>query len=153
MTVKFSCSSEAQVNICHALSCLPKGTIAEIDLLFVCIDSSDARRLVMSNYIDYEIIVISEFIVPRNWKVEDHWSKRYFNYVILHEIAHALLKHKSPTVLTQEESKMQEDEADSMAMEWFNEYAEYKEMILYTQKELEDSQNKIQLERKKYLIL
>jgi hypothetical protein len=152
VVIEFSCSCEAQTNIIHAIQCIPLSQIEGIKLLFVCIDSSDARRLVMENYEGFEIIVISEFVIPRNWKTEDEWSKKYFNYVVLHEVAHALLKHKSPRNLTVEQNNEQENEADELAMSWFNEYLTSKEMELYSDTALKEAQIKVQKDRKKYLI-
>jgi Zn-dependent peptidase ImmA (M78 family) len=44
----------------------------------------------------------------------------------LHEVAHAIRKHKSPRFdnLTEQENQAQEDEAHTIATEWFNERVE-----------------------------
>lgn len=152
MVIEFSCNFDAKRNICDAIQCIPLCEIEGIKILFVCIDSSDARRLVMEQYEGFEIIVFSEFVIPRNWKTEDEWSKKYFNYVVLHEVAHALLKHKSPKTMTIGQSTAQENEADELAMSWFNEYLSSKGMKLYSDIELSEAQKKVQIERKKYLI-
>jgi len=152
MVIKFSCSSEAEINITHAIQCIPLNEIDPINILFVCIDSSDARRLVMENYQNFEIIVISEFVVPRTWRTEDDWSKRYFNFVVLHEVAHALLQHKSPKVLKIDQAKHQEEEADELAFGWFNSYANRKNMNSITEVEIRNSQKKINDVRTKYLV-
>ena len=49
---------------------------------------------------------------------------RYFIYVVLHEVVHAIKKHKSPKFdnLTEQENHAQEEEADAIALEWFNEH-------------------------------
>lgn len=151
MVIEFSCSIEAKINITHAIQCIPLNEIDELSILFVCIDNSDARRLVMENYKDFEIIVISEFVVPRDWDNEDHWKKRYFNFLILHEVAHALHKHKSPKKLNLEQNKKQEDDADSTAMLWLNSYFGSKSMNLYYEDELKLSQDKIKFDRSSYL--
>ena len=151
MVIQFSCSDDAKTNITHAIQCIPLPEIEGMNILFVCIDNSDARRLVMENYKEFEIIVISEFVVPRNWRIEDDWTKRYFNFVILHEVAHALLKHKSPNQLSANEHEKQETDADTKAMEWLNSYFESKKMALFTSDELELSQTRVRAERSKYL--
>jgi hypothetical protein len=151
MVIQFSCSDDAKTNITHAIQCIPLLELEGMNILFVCIDNSDARRLVMENYKEFEIIVISEFVVPRNWRIEDDWTKRYFNFVILHEVAHALQKHKSPNQLTANEHENQEADADAKAMEWLNSYFEFKRMALFTSEELELSQTRVRAERSKYL--
>jgi len=57
-------------------------------------------------------------------KIETHPKARYFIYVVLHEVAHAIKNHKSPRFdhLTDEEYKAQEKEADDLAIKWFNEH-------------------------------
>ena len=49
---------------------------------------------------------------------------RYFIFVVLHEVVHAVKKHKTLKFddLTRQENKAQEDEADKIAMGWFNEH-------------------------------
>jgi len=49
---------------------------------------------------------------------------RYFFYVVLHEVAHAIKKHRSPQYdsLTDEEFEAQEKEADDLAFRWFNDH-------------------------------
>ena len=44
--------------------------------------------------------------------------------MVLHEVVHAIKKHKSPKFdnLTEQENQAQEDEADVIALEWFNEH-------------------------------
>ncbi len=151
MFIEFSCSDSAKINIIHALQCIPLDQINHLKILFVCIDSSDARRLIIENYRDFEIIVISEFVVPREWKTEDDWLKKYFNYVVLHEVAHAVLKHKSPRTLDIDQARMQEMDADSLAMTWLNGYLKSKGMEPYTIEILEESQQRVRLERMQYL--
>lgn len=49
---------------------------------------------------------------------------RYFIYVVLHEVAHATKKHKSPIFdnLTRDQLEAQEKEADELALSWFNDH-------------------------------
>jgi len=149
LTIKFSCSLHARTDIEHALCCIPAEILDSIDILFVCVDSSDARQLVMSSYLGYEIIVISEFVVSRNWRTEDHWGKRYFNFVILHEVAHAVSRHGVSRGA--EDQLRQEDEADALALEWLNDYFSSKGMDPFTEEELISSKNRVQAYRLQYL--
>ena len=59
-------------------------------------------------------------------KKGDDSKERYFVFVILHEIAHAVKQHSSPLLdrLTQEQIAAQEQEADEQALSWFNDYVE-----------------------------
>lgn len=152
MPIKFSCSREAETCIVHALQCLPSKVLDDTKFLFVCVDNSDARRLVVENYQGYEIIVISEFVVPRNWKTEDEWSKRYFNFVLLHEVGHALYRHKSPNSISSEANSSQETDANNFAYKWLNAYLASKKMEPFTENELLESQGKTSSERLKYLL-
>lgn len=151
MSVNFSCSDEAKENITHALTRLPKEVVESKNYLFVCVDYSDARRLVMKNYKGYEIIVFSEFVVPRDRVSEDHWSKRYFYFVVFHEIAHAHLEHVSPREISKSENQKQEAAADELAFEWMNNYCERTKSRLFTENELSESQSRVKSERMKYL--
>jgi len=47
---------------------------------------------------------------------------RYFIFVVLHEVVHAVKRHQSPLYdcLTQAEKEAQEREADDLALKWFN---------------------------------
>jgi len=69
---------------------------------------------------------LSERILPKQHVNEGQPEVRYFIYVVLHEVAHAIKKHKSPKLdkLTREEYQAQEDEADRLALEWFNHHIE-----------------------------
>lgn len=66
--------------------------------------------------------MLSERLFPKGNVTEDHPDVRYLIFVVLHEIVHALQKHRSPLLdgLTSEESAAQEAEADRLALDWFN---------------------------------
>ena len=74
-----------------------------------------------------EVILLSERILPKEHVNERQSEVRYFIYVVLHEVAHAIKKHKSPKFdkLNHDEKQAQEDEADRLALEWFNQHIEY----------------------------
>lgn len=93
--------------------------------LFTSTANRDACRLARHYCQTREVILLSERILPgQNVKDETHPKARYFIYVVLHEVAHAIRNHKSPRFdhLTNEECEAQEKEADELAMSWFNEH-------------------------------
>jgi hypothetical protein len=95
--------------------------------LFTSTATRDACRVARHYCQTREIIVISERILPgQNVKVETDPKARYFIYAVLHEVAHAIKKHKSPIFdnLTNDECEAQEKEADELAMSWFNDHVE-----------------------------
>ena len=79
---------------------------------------------------------------------------RYFIFVVLHEIAHAYLKHLSPKLdsLTDSEMEAQEDEADKLALQWFNGYVEARAnsfLPKLTRDEIDKAKTKSTKEREK----
>lgn len=93
--------------------------------LFTSTATRDACRVARHYCQTREIILISERILPgQNVKIETDPKARYFIYVVLHEVAHAIKKHKSPIFdnLTKNEYGAQEKEADELAMSWFNDH-------------------------------
>jgi len=95
------------------------------ELLFTSTATRDACRIARHYCQTREIILISERILPcKNISSETDSKARYFIYVVLHEVAHAIKKHKSPLLdgLTKEESETQEKEADDLAIKWFNDH-------------------------------
>jgi prophage antirepressor-like protein len=109
-----------------ALSYLPKEILDEHkeNLVFVSTAQKDGSRLARKHCENREIILLSERILPKLNARENHPEVRYFIYVVLHEVVHAIRKHKSPKFdnLTAEEDKVQEEEADKIALDWFNLY-------------------------------
>lgn len=55
---------------------------------------------------------------PGSSEADKEW--RYFIFAVLHEIAHAVLKHSPPDELKYQDNESQEHEADRHALEWFN---------------------------------
>jgi hypothetical protein len=108
-----------------ALEYLPENLLEnkKEDLLFTSTVNRDACRVARQHCNNREIILISERIFPNEKIVHQTDPKaRYFIYVVLHEVAHAIKKHKSPLYdeLNEIEIESQEKEADDLAMEWFN---------------------------------
>ncbi len=73
---------------------------------------------------------------------------------MLHEVLHAIKKHKSPKFdeLTPEENEAQEAEADAIALEWFNEHVKARNnqyLKPITREEIEQAQSKNQALMKK----
>ena len=114
--------------------------------LFTSTANRDACRLARHYCQTREVILLSERILPgQHVKDEMDPKARYFIYVVLHEVAHAIKNHKSPKFdqLSKEENEAQEKEADELAMTWFNEHVtkrnnEYLHHI--TDKEIETAQ-------------
>lgn len=86
----------------------------------------DACRLARELCENREVIILSERVLPRGHVSEISQEVRYFIFVVLHEVAHAVCKHRSPLFdsLTVKEVDAQEKEADDMAFAWFNDYVE-----------------------------
>ena len=138
----FDCSYDAQVWIRHALKCLPEDIfVSYLDrLAFVCMDTSDARRLTSSFCEGRDIIVLSERIIPRGPLCEDNLRVRYFWFAVLHEVAHAVSQHLSPNQITDAENQAQEIEANKLAFEWFNHYLVKKNLPEFSEEELAQAQ-------------
>ena len=64
------------------------------------------------------IIFLNHLIVPENSVRKQHHFYRWFVCVVMHEVAHAHLKHQGG-----EEDPAQEAEAWGKAIEWYNGYA------------------------------
>lgn len=123
-----NCGSYYNSWVQHALRYLPKKILDENkeSLVFVSTAQKDGSRLARKTCESREIILLSERILPKRNAKENQPEVRYFIYVVLHEAAHAIKKHKSPLFdnLTEEEVKAQEKEADELALDWFNQYIE-----------------------------
>ena len=92
------CGTDSNIWVENALEYLPKELLYENrdNLAFVSTRESHACRVSRHLCEKREIIVISECIFPENGSAEDNEKTRYFTFVVLHEIAHAIKKHKSP---------------------------------------------------------
>src|SRR5258705_13687125 len=102
----FDWSPDARRWIIYALECLPADILDGYQnrLAFVCMDTSDGRRLTPAFCKGRNIIVLSERIVPRGYAVETERRVRYFVFVVLHEIAHAVRQHQPPNEISAEEN-------------------------------------------------
>lgn len=116
--------------------------------LFTSTATRDACRVARHYCQTREIILISERILPgKNVSEETDPKARYFIYVVLHEVAHAMRKHKSPKLdhITNDDFEAQEKEADNLAMSWFNEHVSKrnnKYLLPITKQEIEAAQAK-----------
>jgi len=120
----FDCSQDAKFWIIYALRCLPEDVLAAYQdrMAFVCMDTSDGRRLTPAFCQEREIIILSERIVPRGCLPEYDPKVRYFVFAVLHEIAHAVSQHLPPNQISEEQNAAQEREAHTLAFAWFNNY-------------------------------
>lgn len=112
----------------NALYYLPQDILDEHkeNLIFLTTASVDGCRIARHYCENREVILLSERILPKQHSNEGESEVRYFIYVVLHEVAHAIKKHKSPKLdkLNQDEKQAQENEADRLALEWFNQHIE-----------------------------
>ncbi len=110
-----------------ALQYLPSQIIEEIEgKIAITMLGSDAFRLAQKIRSQEEVIVLApwifSFIPPGSCEADKEW--RYLVFCVLHEIAHAFLKHSPPDELTGQEDINQEDEANRYALDWYNKYAQ-----------------------------
>lgn len=109
-----------------ALGYLPRDVLDKHkeDLAFISMAHRDGCRLARVLCETREVIVLSEHVLPKGHTDEGQADVRYFMYVVLHEVAHAIKKHRSPQYdsLTTEELEAQEREADTLALQWFNDH-------------------------------
>ena len=109
-----------------ALKYLPQAVLDENkeNLVFLSTAHRDACRVARPYCENREVILLSERILPKQGANEGHPEVRNFIYTVLHEVVHAIKNHKSPKFdnLTEQEDQSQEDEADAIALEWFNEH-------------------------------
>lgn len=109
-------------------------------LFFICTAAGDGLRLTRHVRENFEVIILSDHIAPsRQQSNEADPVFRYFMYAVLHEVAHAVKDHKSLHFdgLSPEENAAQEEEADALAMQWFNERAQDVGTPQMTEEELE----------------
>ena len=116
------------VNRCllDVLKLLPDAVCKGKILGFAFLSMTDRFGLrVARKYCDTcEIILISEKIFPeRTFHLSDPKS-RFFTFVVLHEIAHAVEQHKSKYFdeLPDDVDKKQESDAEAFAIGWFNDH-------------------------------
>lgn len=106
-----------------ALEYVPEEVLAKEgdNLAIIGIGETGACRL-PEQYREREIVLLADWIFPPVMHSEGDEVGRFFIISLLHEIAHAICRHKSPRLdqLTPAENLSQEDEADRMAVKWFN---------------------------------
>ena len=128
LNLMIDCGSRYNGWVETALRYLPPKTLDEYkeDLAFVSTAEMDACRLARKYCESREVIILSERILPKENAREDQLEVRYFVFAVLHEVVHVVNKHKSPKFdhLTPDENNIQEQEADQMALRWFNEHVE-----------------------------
>lgn len=129
----------------YALQCLPEDIWREwqAKMAFVSLSGSDGRRLTHSFREKRDIIILSERIVPKNGTDESSPEVRYFVFVVLHEVAHAICRHRPPNEISPEENAAQEAEADRLAFRWFNEFLRernHPDLPEFTEEELKRAQ-------------
>ena len=109
-----------------ALGYLPRDVLDEHKegLAYISMAYRDGCRLARVICENREVIVLSDHVLPKGHTDEGQPEVRYFIYVVLHETAHAIKKHRSPKYdsLSAEEFEAQEHEADALAFQWFNDH-------------------------------
>jgi hypothetical protein len=109
-----------------ALGYLPVEVLDENkeNLVFISTAQMDACRVARHYCENREIILLSDRILPKRGADEGQSEVRYFIFTVLHEIVHAIKKHKSPKFddLSEAQYQAQEEEADNLAFRWFNQH-------------------------------
>ena len=108
-----------------ALNYLPTDVFDQINgkIAFTVLNY-DAFRLAHKIRDHEEIIVLSPWIfsyIPA-CSCETDKEYKYFIFCVLHEVAHAVLKHYPPDEISNEENNEQEKQADNQALSWYNTY-------------------------------
>ena len=110
-----------------ALDYLPEDIMEQMkgNLVILGVGATGGCRL-PDHYREREIVLFSDWVFPPSDDPEGDEAGQFFIIALLHEIAHAVCRHKSPAwdKLSQEEIQAQEDEADSLAIDWFNRHIE-----------------------------
>ena len=119
------CGRMKNIWVERALEYLPVDVFEEINhRIAITVLNSDACRLAQKISVKEEIIILSpwlfSYIPPGSSEVDKEW--RYLIFAILHEVAHAVLKHSPPDELKPQDANSQEEEADIHALAWFNDY-------------------------------
>ncbi len=152
-----ACGYEHNWWLKRALEYLPEDVFDQNvkGFLFTSTAGRDACRVARHYCQSREIILISERILPGRIvsEVTDPEAK-YFIYAVLHEIAHAIGEHRSPFLdnLTEKEYEAEENEADELAMKWFNDHVSKlnnEHLRPITKEEIKEAQEKNQIVMKK----
>jgi hypothetical protein len=114
-------------------------------LVYVSTADRDGCRLARKYCEEREVILVSERILPKKGVSLGDPDVRYFVFVILHETVHAIKRHQSPKFdsLSESDNIAQENEADALALEWFNSYVAAQKnpyMQRLTMEEVKDAQ-------------
>src|SRR5579864_932119 len=82
----------------NALKYLPRNVLDEHKnrLAFIAMGQGDGLRLARALCETREIIILAEHVLPTAPADEGQPEVRYFNYVVLHEVAHVVKRHRSP---------------------------------------------------------
>lgn len=108
-----------------AFNYLPEGALKgmQAELAVIAIGRLGACRL-PDQYRERELVLIADWLFPSAGNSEGDDTGRLFIFTLLHEIAHAVCRHKSPLLdkLSPETNQAQEDEADQLAVAWFNQH-------------------------------
>ncbi len=154
MNQMLHCGENYNNSVQTALECLPPDVFDELSssLAIISTTGSDGCRLARATCEQKEIILLSERIFPRRGMSEGDAVVRYFTFVVLHEVAHAYRKHRSPMFdnITPEENQAQEAEADDLALRWYNAYIRKRanpHLTELTAEEVENAKNKSREER------
>lgn len=140
----------------NALEYLPQDVLDENKdkLVFVSTAQTDGCRLARRYCETREVILLSERVLPKQGAKEGQPEVRYFIFTVLHEVAHAVRKHKSQKFdnLTEREDRAQEEEADGIALAWFNEHVKARNNLYLkeiTTEEIEEMRknNRTRMER------
>ena len=111
--------------ISTALEYLPDEVRSDkkFNVVIIALGQTGACRL-SRQYVRFEHIFLSDWIFPPLGASEEEQPGQFFISTVLHEIAHARCQHKSYKFddLTAEQDCAQEEEADTLALKWFNQH-------------------------------
>lgn len=136
LNIMLDCGEKYNESVSDALKYLPKSILWKIrnKIVFFSTGKYDAFRIDRATAKEKEIIFLSERILPKRFDrnshkeaaSEGHSEVRYFIFVVLHEVAHAVNKDLSPLLITKQENNVQEEKAHKKALRWFNAHIEKK---------------------------
>jgi hypothetical protein len=129
----------------NALRYLPEDVFEQYKEKLAFISTTEACRISRHYCETREIILFAPGIFPKGISHNEP-EARYFIFTVLHEVVHAIKKHKAKKFdkLTDQEIQAQENEADAIAIKWYNEYLERNNfcMELLTIEEINDTRKK-----------
>ena len=107
-----------------ALNYLPQDIVDDLQGTLAILTMTHRWGIKLSTQLcqKYEIVLIGEGTFPKVGRLPHRDDFRHFIFIVLHEIAHAYLKHKCPYFdeSTKDEIDANEDEATRNAIDWFN---------------------------------